>query len=167
MFGSLTMFASGRFASSPSRVSQSGTRWASVRFSGKLARILPASEMSAVSMAMPVPPVNLRTIGSSEYVASAGASSISVQTIFPAAVGMLQRRLLVTMDVAFERHRPRQRRDVTRIREDVQTERRRVAAVTLRADTEAVGPVEQLSLQRVDRGVGVRRADLTEQRLLR
>ena len=66
MFGSLMMLASGRFASSPSSVSQSGTRWAGVRPSGKLARIRPASEMSAVSMAMPVPPVNFRTIGSSE-----------------------------------------------------------------------------------------------------
>jgi hypothetical protein len=32
---------------------------------------------------MPVPSVNFRMIGSSEYVASAGASSISVQMIFP------------------------------------------------------------------------------------
>jgi hypothetical protein len=66
MFGSLTMLASGRLASSPSSVSQSGTRWAAVRPSGKLARILPAREMSAVSMAMPLPPVNFRMIGSSE-----------------------------------------------------------------------------------------------------
>src|SRR4029077_17612877 len=94
MFGSLTMLASGRFASSPSCVSQSVTRWAAVRFSGKLARILTAREMSASSMLIPLPPVYFLTIGSSEYVASAGASSISVQMILPGLVGMLQRRLL-------------------------------------------------------------------------
>ena len=85
MFGSLTMLASGRLASSPSWVNQSGTRWAAVRLSGKLARILPDREMSAVSIAIPAPAVNFRMIGSSEYVASAGASSISVQMIFPGA----------------------------------------------------------------------------------
>ena len=37
--------------------------------------------MSAVSIVIPAPPVNFRMIGSSEYVASAGASSISVQMI--------------------------------------------------------------------------------------
>jgi tartrate dehydratase alpha subunit/fumarate hydratase class I-like protein len=36
-------------------------------------------------MVMPAPSVNFRMIGSSEYVASAGASSISVHTIFPGA----------------------------------------------------------------------------------
>src|SRR6185369_6451657 len=94
MFGSLTMLASGRFASSPSCVSQSGTSCAAVRFSGKLARILPAREMSASSMVIPLPPVYFLMIGSSEYVASAGASSISAQMILPGLVGMLQRRLL-------------------------------------------------------------------------
>jgi hypothetical protein len=66
MFGSLTMLASGRFASSPSWVSQSGTRCAGVSSSGKLARILPDREMSAVSIVMPVPPVNFRMIGRKE-----------------------------------------------------------------------------------------------------
>jgi hypothetical protein len=38
----------------------------------------PASEMSRSSISMPADPANLRTIGSSERVASAGASSVSV-----------------------------------------------------------------------------------------
>src|SRR5438128_2436645 len=167
MFGSLTMLASGRFASSPSCVSQSGTRWAGVRSSGKLARILPAREISAVSMVMPVPPVYFLMIGSSEWVASAGASSISVQMILPGSVGMLQRSLLVTMRVALDCHRHRQRRDVAGIREHVDAERGRVAAIALRADAEPIGAREQLLLERVERGIRVRGADLAEQRLLR
>ena len=38
----------------------------------------PASEMSRVSTAMPDERVNAYTIGSNEYVASAGASSVRV-----------------------------------------------------------------------------------------
>src|SRR5262245_59804585 len=167
MFGSLMMLASGRLASSPSSVSQSGTRWAAVRPSGKLARMRPAREMSAVSMAIPVPPVNFRMIGSRECVASAGASSISVQTILPGAVAMLQRGLLVAVGVAFDGHRHRQGRDVTGKGGDVDPQRRRVAAVALRADAQAVGALEQLLLQRVEEGVGVGRADLPQEGLLR
>src|SRR4029453_4131326 len=48
-----------------------------------------AGNFGGVSMGMPGPAVNLRMIGRSEWVASAGASSISVQMIFPGSVGML------------------------------------------------------------------------------
>src|SRR5688572_27008452 len=71
------------------------------------------------------------------------------------------------MRVALYGYREGQRRDVTRIREDVDAERGRVAAVALRADAETVRAVEELLFQRVDRGIGVGRADLAEQRLLR
>ncbi len=78
MFGSLTMFASGVFASSPSSASASVTRCSGVRRSGNCARIRPASEMSRGSTSTPAAPANACTIGSSEMVASAGASSVSV-----------------------------------------------------------------------------------------
>src|SRR3989442_7308991 len=60
-----------------------------------------------------------------------------------------------------------QRRDVAGIREHVDAERRRVAAIALRADAKPVGAREQLLLQRVERGLRVGGADLAEQRLLR
>ena len=71
MFGSLTMFASGVLASSPSSASASGVcpNWA---------RIRPASEMSRSSISTPAAPANASTTGSSEWVASAGASSVYV-----------------------------------------------------------------------------------------
>src|SRR2546428_2189704 len=167
MFGSLTMLASGRFASSPSCVSQSGTRWAGVRSSGRLARILPAREISAVSMVMPVPPVYFLMIGSSEWVASAGASSISVQMILPESVGMLQRSLLVAMRVALDCHRHRQRRDVAGIREHVDAERGRVAAIALRADAGPAGAPRQPPLARGEPGTRGRGASPPAQRRLR
>ena len=66
MFGSLMMFAAGVLASSPSWPRKSGTFCAGVRFSGKLAMIRPAREMSRVSTETPVPYENAWTIGSSE-----------------------------------------------------------------------------------------------------
>ena len=55
MLGSLMMLASGRFVSSPSSARWSGRFCAAVSFSGKLARIRPAREMSRVSNSMPEP----------------------------------------------------------------------------------------------------------------
>ena len=81
MFGSLMMLASGVWARSPNWVRKSGMRCCSVRLSGKFARMRPASEMSRVSTATPVPLVKAWMMGSREYVARAGASSISVQMI--------------------------------------------------------------------------------------
>ena len=78
MFGSLMMLASGVLASSPSSVSASGTCCSSLSRSGNWARMRPASEMSRSSISMPAEAANLRTIGSSERVARAGASSVSV-----------------------------------------------------------------------------------------
>src|SRR5213593_5180598 len=80
--------------------------------------------------------------------------------ILPGSVGMLQRSLLVTMRVALDCHRHRQRRDVAGIREHVDAERGRVAAIALRADAEPIGAREQLLLERVERGIRVRGADL-------
>ncbi len=88
-FGSLMMFASGDWVSAPSSARLSGILWASVRFSGKLAMMRPASEISRVSTMTPVPLVNARTIGRNEYVARAGASSICVQMIVDGFVLML------------------------------------------------------------------------------
>lgn len=53
MLGSLTMLASGVFASSPSSLNASPIRCDSDKCSGKLAIILPANEMSLVSNSMP------------------------------------------------------------------------------------------------------------------
>ena len=78
MFGSLMMFASGVLASSPSSASASGTRCSSVSGSGNWARIRPASEMSWSLTSTPACPANASTIGRSECVANAGASSVYV-----------------------------------------------------------------------------------------
>ena len=69
MFGSLMMFASGVFASSPSSARSSFCRFAASSVSEKFAMIRPASEMSRVSTEMPAEPVNASMIGSSECVA--------------------------------------------------------------------------------------------------
>jgi hypothetical protein len=72
------MLASGVRASSPSSASASPMRWSSVSRSGKVAMMRPASEMSRVSTSTPATPANAWMIGSNEYVASAGASSVNV-----------------------------------------------------------------------------------------
>ena len=81
MFGSFMMLASGFVASSPSSVSSSPIRCAGVSFSGKLARMRPASEMSFSFTDTPAAPTKASTIGSREKVASAGASSTFVHMI--------------------------------------------------------------------------------------
>ena len=78
MLGSLMMLASGSSASSPSSASASATRCSSSSASGNWARIRPASEMSRTSISIPAAAANARMIGSSDTVASAGASSVSV-----------------------------------------------------------------------------------------
>ena len=78
MLGSLMMFASGSLASSPSSASASATRWPSSSRSGNCVRIRPANEMSRTSTSIPAAAANARRIGSSEWVASAGASSVWV-----------------------------------------------------------------------------------------
>ena len=55
MFGSLMIFAAGVFVRSPRVASASGSFCASASFSGKLAMMRPASEMSEASTSMPVP----------------------------------------------------------------------------------------------------------------
>ena len=72
MFGSLMMFASGVLASSPSSASASGVS------GSNWARIRPASEMSRSSISTPAGAANALMIGSSDWVASAGASSVWV-----------------------------------------------------------------------------------------
>ena len=76
--GSLMMLASGWTTSLPSSPSVSGTRCASVRLSGKAARMRAASEMSRVSMAIPAGAAKALRMGSREKVARAGASSVNV-----------------------------------------------------------------------------------------
>jgi len=78
MLGSLMMLASGVVASSPSSARSSATRCSSVRRSGNWARIRPAREMSRSSMSTPATEAKAPTIGSSDSVASAGASSVWV-----------------------------------------------------------------------------------------
>ena len=81
MLGSFMMLASGFVASSPSSVSSSLIRCAGVSFSGKLAMMRPASEMSFSFTDTPAAPTKASTIGSREKVASAGASSTFVHMI--------------------------------------------------------------------------------------
>ena len=78
MLGSLMMLASGVLASCPSSASASPIRCSGVRASGKEAMMRPASEMSRVSTSTPAWRAKAETIGSSEAVASAGASSVCV-----------------------------------------------------------------------------------------
>ncbi len=66
MLGSFMMLASGRNVSSPSSVSSSLIRCAGVSFSGKLARMRPASEMSFSVTDTPAAPTKASTIGSRE-----------------------------------------------------------------------------------------------------
>ena len=72
------MLASGAFARSPSSASASAWRCSSVSRSGNWARIRPASEMSRVSTPTPALAAYASMIGRNEYVASSGASSVSV-----------------------------------------------------------------------------------------
>ena len=81
IFGSFIMLASGLLANSPSSDSASVTRWSWVKFSGKFASILDASDMSLVSMAILEGEVNDFTIGKKEWVAKNGASSVLVYII--------------------------------------------------------------------------------------
>ena len=78
MFGSLMTFASGVFTSSPSSARSSLMRCSSVRKSGKVARMRPASEISLVPTLTPAALANRWMIGSSEAEASSGASSTLV-----------------------------------------------------------------------------------------
>ncbi len=78
MFGSLMMFASGCRASRPSSARSSETRWSSPSRSGNWASTRAASEMSRVSTSTPHTPAYAWMIGRREYVASSGASSVSV-----------------------------------------------------------------------------------------
>ena len=66
------MFASGVVASSPSSASTSRL------LAERAARIRPASEMSRSSTSTPAGAANASMIGSSDWVASAGASSVCV-----------------------------------------------------------------------------------------
>src|SRR5438094_612764 len=96
---------------------------------------------------------------------SASVSGVVMSLVPSGAVVTIpsQRHLFVAMRVAFDGDGDGKRRDVTRIREDVDAERSRVAAVALGPDAETVGLVEQLLLERVECGIGIRRAQLPEQ----
>src|SRR2546427_3600860 len=72
----------------------------------------------------------------------------------------------MSVRVAFDGDRHRQRGDVAGVREDVDAEGRGVAAVALRPDAQPVGAREQLLLQRVQGRIRIRRAELAEERLL-
>ena len=79
--GSLTMFARGVFAISPSAARTSGRLCEGASLSGNAASTRLAREMSAASTATPLGARNRRTIGRNARVASAGASSVSVYQI--------------------------------------------------------------------------------------
>ena len=75
------MLASGFIASLPSSASSSLIFCSGFSFSGKLAMMRPVSEMSFSFIFTPAVATKASTIGSSENVASPGASSTFVQTI--------------------------------------------------------------------------------------
>ncbi len=77
-FGSLMTFASGRVTSPPSSARSSFTRCSGVSASGNVASTRPAKEMSRSSTCTPATLVKALTTGSSDLVASAGASSVCV-----------------------------------------------------------------------------------------
>src|SRR3989442_6564939 len=70
------------------------------------------------------------------------------------------------MRVAWEGDGEGQRGGVARKREDGDPERGGAAAVPLRADAEAVGLLEQLLLERIERRIRVGRAELANEGLL-
>ena len=78
MLGSLMTLAPGSLTSSPSSARSSGRFWLSDRWSGKLARMRPASEMSLVPTEIPAGRVNARMIGRNDALANSGASSTLV-----------------------------------------------------------------------------------------
>ena len=78
ILGSFIMLASGVLASSPSSVRASPIFWSSLRLSGKLAKILPAREISLSSSSILATEVKALTMGSRDSVARAGASSVFV-----------------------------------------------------------------------------------------
>src|SRR5262245_8124304 len=143
--------------------------------SGFPASIRGSSRAWAASRAVYITPV-IRT-RSPAFSDSASASlSGGVTSFVPSApiviiadtpsLARSQHGLFVAMGVALDGDRHRQAGDVTRIREDVDAEGGGVAAVALRADPQPVGPVQDLALDRGHRRVGVRRAQLAEERLL-
>src|SRR2546422_386702 len=77
-----------------------------------------------------------------------------------------QRDLFVSVRVALDGDGDGERGDVAGVREEVDAERRGVAAVALRPDAQPVGAREQLLLQRVQGRIRVGRAELAEERLL-
>ena len=81
MLGSLMTLAAGVLQSSPNLLNSSSTRCVLSRLSGKFARTRPASEMSRSSQFTPALSVKALTIGSKEWVANMGASSVYVYTI--------------------------------------------------------------------------------------
>ena len=97
------MFASGWVASSPSSARASGNTWSALRFSGKCERILPAKEMSFNSYSIPELAVKARTIGRSEWVARAGASSVWVYAIFEVDIVFLSTNPFEKLQSSFTR----------------------------------------------------------------
>src|SRR2546427_9910878 len=87
---------------------------------------------------------------------SASVSGVVMSLVPSGAVVTIssQRHLFVAVRVAFDGDGNGKRRDVTRIREEVDAERSRVAAVALGPDAEAGGLFEQLPLRRGGGGVG-------------
>ena len=75
------MFASGVLANCPNSERASPIFWSSFKNYGKLAKILPANEISLVSIAIFAGFVKAFTIGKNECVANIGASSVMVYII--------------------------------------------------------------------------------------
>ena len=78
ILGSFIMFATGVFANWDSSAKASIFLCSCFKKEGKLAMIRPAKEISFSSTSIPAWPANAFIIGSREYVANAGASSVFV-----------------------------------------------------------------------------------------
>src|SRR5215469_3307081 len=95
------------------------------------------------------------------------AGSREARVARPTRLARSQHRLLVPVSVTLDGDRDGKRGDVARVGQDVNPEGGRVPAIALRADAEPVRAVQHLPLERVHHRVGVRGAQLPEQRLLR
>src|SRR5262252_5760154 len=99
--------------------------------------------------------------------ASLSGGATSLMPSAPAEIiARSQCHFLVSVGMTLDGDRHRQRGDVTRVRQQVDAQGGGVTAVALRTDPEPVGLVEHLALDRVQRRIRIRAAQLAEERLL-
>src|SRR5215831_9372589 len=113
------------------------------------------------------PAVNASTSASSSGGTTALMPSAPILIMCAKSSAGSQHGFLVPMRVTLDGDRDRKRGDVAGIRQDVDAERRGIAAVSLGPDAEAIGSVQHFALERIDGRVRVGSAELTEERFFR